>query len=365
MFRFSSIVLSAVLCASALGQNQTIVDLAIATPELSTLVAAVSASPDVLEALNGTDPYTVFAPLNSAFESVDQMTLEKLLTPEYIAHLTNLLLFHAAEGTTTSSALSDGQTLTMANTETLTVSVQGGTVTVTPTTPNATGATVVTKDIEASNGVVHTIDQVLFPKWASTDLFALVEELKGQGYDTVIGLLDTLNLTSDLLNGQSVTVFAPSDEAFEKAPDEVKKYLNDAETYRVEITELLTSHVVIGRLYPTANLTSETMIKTINGKEWQVTVDDETYKIGDATIENADVLAIDGIIQGIDTVLITSSAPTATTPTTPTATPPTDGAPTATPPTTTPPTGDSGVGSSFYYGTVAAVIIGALATILA
>jgi uncharacterized surface protein with fasciclin (FAS1) repeats len=103
----------------------------------------------------------------------------------------------------------------MANNETLIVSVQDATVSLTyPFGTSSETATVVTANITALNGVVHTIDQVLLPKWVSTDLLTLADELKGQGYDTIIGLLDFFNFTSDLLNGVRVTIFAPSDEAF-------------------------------------------------------------------------------------------------------------------------------------------------------
>lgn len=119
--------------------------------------------------------------------------------------------------------------------------------------------------------VVHTINQVLLPKWTNTSLFDLVEELRGQRYDTVIGILDKLNLTSDLSAGQSLTLFAPSDLAFENAPDEIKKYLEDTEAYSSEITQLLTSHVSLGRLYSTANLTSETVIHA--DIQWQLARD--------------------------------------------------------------------------------------------
>jgi uncharacterized surface protein with fasciclin (FAS1) repeats len=136
--------------------TNTIVDLAVATPELSTLVSAVQAA-SLVETLSGDGPFTVFAPTNSAFNALPEGTLASLLLPENKQNLTDILTYHVVSGNVMSSDLSDGQVITTLNGDTLTVSIQNGVVKV-------GNATVTTPDVKASNGVVHVIDTVLLPQ---------------------------------------------------------------------------------------------------------------------------------------------------------------------------------------------------------
>jgi uncharacterized surface protein with fasciclin (FAS1) repeats len=139
----------------AAAPEQTIVDLAVATPELSTLVSAVQAA-DLVETLSSEGPFTVFAPTNDAFAALPAGTLDSLLLPENKQQLTDILTYHVVAGKVMSSDLSDGQVITTVNGATLTVSIADGVVKV-------GDATVTTADVEASNGVVHVIDAVLLP----------------------------------------------------------------------------------------------------------------------------------------------------------------------------------------------------------
>jgi uncharacterized surface protein with fasciclin (FAS1) repeats len=134
--------------------EKNIVALAQETPGLSTLVEAVSAA-GLVETLEEPGPYTVFAPTNEAFEALGG-TLDTLLEPENEAELAEVLTYHVVPGELTSSDLSDGQKLKTVQGSTLEVQIADGDVTV-------NGAKVATPDVEASNGVVHVIDEVLIP----------------------------------------------------------------------------------------------------------------------------------------------------------------------------------------------------------
>lgn len=131
-----------------------IVGLAKATPDLSTLVAAVTAG-DLAATLQGKGPFTVFAPTNQAFSDI-QSTVDTLLKPANKADLQKVLTYHVVPGTYTAADLKDGQELTTVQGQKLTVSVNGSTVKV-------NDATVEKADVNASNGVVHVIDKVLVP----------------------------------------------------------------------------------------------------------------------------------------------------------------------------------------------------------
>ena len=135
--------------------SSTIVETAVATDALSTLVAAVTAA-DLGETLSGTGPFTVFAPTNDAFGALPAGTVDTLLEPANREKLTSVLTFHVVAGKLLAADLSDGQTLTTVQGQTLTVNVDGATVTV-------NGVPVVQADVEASNGVVHVISGVLLP----------------------------------------------------------------------------------------------------------------------------------------------------------------------------------------------------------
>ncbi|MFC3414228.1 fasciclin domain-containing protein [Algoriphagus hitonicola] len=136
--------------------SNTVVDIAIGSPDHTTLVAAVQAA-ELVETLSGDGPFTVFAPTNAAFEALPAGTVEDLLKPENKETLTGILTFHVVSGNVLSSDLSDGQVVTTLNGQELTVSIVDGNVSI-------GGANVVAADLEGTNGVVHVIDTVLLPQ---------------------------------------------------------------------------------------------------------------------------------------------------------------------------------------------------------
>src|SRR6056297_611759 len=137
--------------------DETIVDIAVGNPDLSTLVAALEAA-ELVETLSGEGPYTVFAPTNDAFDTAVGdlgVELDDFLTD--VGLLEGVLLTHVIEGETImSSDIEDGTTVTAMSDTELGFTVADGTVTV-------EGIDVTSADIEASNGVIHVIDGVLFP----------------------------------------------------------------------------------------------------------------------------------------------------------------------------------------------------------
>lgn len=141
--------------------SQDVVDAAIATDSLSTLVTAVQAA-GLVDTLKGEGPFTVFAPTNAAFEKLPEGTLDNLLLPENREQLASLLQYHVVSGKVMSSDLSDGQVVTTLNGATLTVEIENGMVYLV----DAMGgrANVATPDVEVSNGVVHIIDTVVMPQ---------------------------------------------------------------------------------------------------------------------------------------------------------------------------------------------------------
>lgn len=128
---------------------------AIASESAKTLAAAVTAA-GLVETLQGTGPFTVFAPTDAAFAAI-QKDVDNLLKPENKAKLANILTYHVVAGKAMAADLMDGQELTTVQGTKLKVSVKNGKVMI-------NGANVVSADIPASNGVIHVIDKVMMPK---------------------------------------------------------------------------------------------------------------------------------------------------------------------------------------------------------
>ena len=148
---------------------QTIVDLALETDDLSSLVSAlVQADAGLVDTLSGDGPFTVFAPTNAAFQAVldalgsDYNSLEDFDTMEEKEILAKILTYHVVAGTAAFSAdLTDGQMITTVQGEDVTITIHEGVFIGDAT---AETAEVVLADVEADNGVVHVIDKVLLPQ---------------------------------------------------------------------------------------------------------------------------------------------------------------------------------------------------------
>ena len=130
-----------------------IVDTAVEAGSFETLVTAVKAA-DLVDTLKGEGPFTVFAPTDDAFAALPEGTVSSLVEPENKDKLTAILLYHVAAGNVTSDQIKDGELKTVGG-ESVELSTANGV--------QVNGANVVKADIEADNGVIHVIDQVLLP----------------------------------------------------------------------------------------------------------------------------------------------------------------------------------------------------------
>ena len=136
-------------------QPQTIAEIAAGSEDFETLTAALGAA-GLVETLDGTGPFTVFAPTDAAFEALPPGTVDDLLLPENQDQLIDILTYHVVGQELPASDVVGATTITMLNGDDVTITVDGENVMI-------NDALITMTDVEARNGVVHVIDAVLTP----------------------------------------------------------------------------------------------------------------------------------------------------------------------------------------------------------
>lgn len=153
---------------AAMYPSKDIVDNAVNSKDHTTLVAAVKAA-DLVGTLKSKGPFTVFAPINAAFDKLPKGTVETLLKPENKAKLAKILTYHVVAGKIDSKELAGliKKNNGMAKMATvaggmLSFSMDGKNLIVKDESGNAAKVTIA--DVYQSNGVIHVVDTVLLPK---------------------------------------------------------------------------------------------------------------------------------------------------------------------------------------------------------
>ena len=144
------------LPAAAADHKMDIVDTAVNAEIFGTLAAALSAA-NLIDVLKGDGPFTVFAPSDEAFSKLPRGTVENLLKPENMDQLVAVLTYHVVPGKILSTDIMRGSNSV--------ATVQGSSVTIMKSydAVKINQATVVMADVEATNGVIHIIDEVILP----------------------------------------------------------------------------------------------------------------------------------------------------------------------------------------------------------
>jgi len=268
-------------------QRLDVVQRATVTSALSTLAGAVDASG--LGAsdspLRNDDPVTVFAPVNSAFESVD---VDDLLGDGEL--LTEVLTYHAVRGTVTADQLESGSVPTL----------EGGSVTVNVTDTSVTvdDVPVGTTDLRTRNGVVHLLDGALLRGVDAVDRTVLTPQLSTTQAAIEAAGLDGAD--SPLRGDGPLTVFAPVNSGFDGL--EV-----DELTAQSDLTgRVLQYHAISGRRIASSDLSNGETPQTLEGgtitvagvgdDETPVTLNGVPVSVADIQTENAVIHLIDGVL---------------------------------------------------------------------
>ncbi|MEJ7848767.1 MAG: fasciclin domain-containing protein [Pyrinomonadaceae bacterium] len=152
---------------AAMYKNKDIIDNAVNSADHTTLVAAVKAA-GLVNTLKGKGPFTVFAPVNSAFAALPAGTVDTLMKPENKGILTSILTYHVVAGKMDSKAIAKaikkgkGRAMfTTVNGGMLTAKMSGSNLILTDAKGGT--STVTIADVRQSNGVIHVIDTILMP----------------------------------------------------------------------------------------------------------------------------------------------------------------------------------------------------------
>lgn len=284
--------------APAIGQSSTLEEIASTNNELAILSEALRVANFAPGGpLNDTEAeFTVFAPVNAAFEVLGDI-VQQYLEPKWVAHLSDVLLYHVTDFAINSTEIPDGETvITMLNGENVTVTKEGAGVVI--SSISGEGSTVVLPDVEASNGYAHVVDTVLLPSHISTTLQEVAATLAD--YSTVFSLAEPL--LSQAPPESIFTLLAPSNAAFEDLGEELISQLTCPENSQ-ELLRVLSGHV-IPDVAPSAILEDGTVYETLDLAPLPVTIDGEGIFFGNAQVVVADILASNGIIHGLSAVIV-------------------------------------------------------------
>ncbi len=275
-----------------------IAGVASADPQFSTLVGALTKA-ELVTTLQGTGPFTVFAPNNAAFTKAGITSLASL-TKEA---LTPILTTHVLSGNVKAADVKSGAVKTVNTNNDIYLS------------KNADGVfingniKVIATDVSASNGVIHVIDNVIVPPTQS-----LVQVAQGNSnFSELVSLVLAADpavataLSSASANG--LTVFAPTNAAFTELYKTTPKATVLAPANRALLTSVLLYHVVPGRVFSTdlPNVSGEVSTANPAGKvTFNLTGGAKVVgkTSGASNITAANILATNGVVHVIDKVLL-------------------------------------------------------------
>ncbi|MBT8304312.1 MAG: fasciclin domain-containing protein, partial [Bacteroidia bacterium] len=278
--------------------QSNIVELASATADLSSLVAALQAADgDLVSVLSGAGPFTVLAPSNAAFQALlDSNPAWNTIADIDTAVLSQVLLNHVISGSVTSSDLTAGGA---GYARTNASGAGGANLSIFYDTSNGVRfnnvSSVTTPDVEASNGVVHLVDAVIgLPNivdhaLANPDLSELVGALTAGGNTTFTDLLSTAG---------DFTVFAPVNSAFTGFTNPNGNDIND----------ILSNHVIVGASALSTGLSNAYLNTAATNGDGDalsiyINTDDGVSLNGTSNVAAADIVATNGIIHAVDAVI--------------------------------------------------------------
>ena len=254
---------------------------------------------DLVDTLSNGQGITLFAPTNDAFKTLTGAASDvevNLKTEEWQNHLEDLLYHHVLPTVVPSSDITDGLSVTTLNEDDIyfTVSTTNG---------GGTGifvntdAEVVEADIDAINGIIHAIDDVILPSWFSNSIMKLAEGTSD--LSTLVDLVVQAGFSGTLSEAGPYTVFAPTNAAFLDSP-----FGGGTSISADRLSSILSYHILKG-IYADTDLRDGLILTTLQGEKLTFKSTKENGEfVNDKRIIIPNILANNGIIHIIDGVLI-------------------------------------------------------------
>jgi uncharacterized surface protein with fasciclin (FAS1) repeats len=309
----------------SLGNCAPIETILCTVPEFSTicdLIGAAGLSESLIE-----DTYTIFAPINDAFDSLPEEIADSLADDDDL--LRNVILYHAVPEmeVLAENLVCDGNIMMANSEETTTQCTIGGVFQVGISNSPDALPQIIARDGEACNGIIHAIDQVLLPSLDTpidptpapsdgneTEVPETCESIANiicdlQEFEILCALVGQAGLVDELSSGDKIfTVFAPVNSAFDNLPSE----LADTVTAEANVLEfLLLTHVVSGE-FLSSDLQCGGEISMVSKAETTtVCEDDDLFQSGGGNsaillpkVTKADTVACNGVIHTVDAVIL-------------------------------------------------------------
>jgi transforming growth factor-beta-induced protein len=253
-------------------------------------LAAALTRAGLLDALQGTDPLTVFAPTDEAFANLLTAIGQTSIDDVPVSVLQSILTYHVVEGKVASSMISAGDVTTLSG-EDISLSTANGI--------EVNGVMVINPfDVDATNGIVHTINEVLVPPSIAPFVNSVLEPAYfNVNFSKLIEAAVKAGVVSTLLDTPNLTIFAPDNDAFMASG--VDPSAIDAET----LAAVLTYHVVGSKVL--SSDIPNVGVETLNGNELNFSLTGSgNYINGSTEIVAVDIESGSGVVHVIDMVLM-------------------------------------------------------------
>lgn len=269
-----------------------VVATALSDGRFKTLTKALT-SAGLVETLQSDGPFTVFAPTDEAFGKLPTGVVSSLLKPENSEELGNILKYHVLAGSVRLAGALEAKDAKTITGESISVTFSDGKIKVNE-------STLINSDIQCSNGTIHVIDSVLLPPRPETDLVAIAK--RSGKFNTLLAAVQAAGLSDTLSGASEITILAPTDEAFSKLPEGTLESLLKPGNKKT-LQKILAMHVLNGKVSAGDALNAKKAV-SFSGEPLTFKVEDGLLKVNSSTIVSTDIVADNGVIHVIDSVLL-------------------------------------------------------------
>ncbi|MCL4105686.1 UNVERIFIED_CONTAM: hypothetical protein GTU68_023753 [Idotea baltica] len=266
---------------------------AVADGRFTTLKAALDAA-GLTTFFQWDNKLTVFAPTDEAFAKLPKGTVEDLLKPENKEQLVAILSYHVHPGSADLATILRDEELKTVEGNALKASFSKGRVRI-------NDAAILDADIQCKDGIIHVIDTVLLPPSKPKPKNLLTTAEAAGSFSTLIAAAKAAGLIPALEGKDSLTVFAPTDEAFAALPKGTVESLLKEEN-RGKLIKILTSHVVSGKVSAGDALNAGNA-KSLSGSELTFEIKNGLLMVNDSVVRTAGIDGGNGTIHAISSVI--------------------------------------------------------------